>query len=57
MMQTLTLPVALQLALKQHAAAADIDDDDELKTIMLDLSKLHEKVKALKLRAMQNKGV
>lgn len=50
-MQKLTLPNTLQLALKQHAAAADIDDDDELKSIMLSLSQLNEKVEAVKLQA------
>lgn len=50
-MQKISLPIALQLALKQHAADADIDDDDELKRIMVNLSELNEKVEALKHRA------
>lgn len=47
-MQKESLPITLQLALQQHAAAADIDDDDELKTIMISLSELSEKVEAVK---------
>lgn len=43
--------MALQLALKQHAADADIADDDELKSIMMNLSELNQKVEALKLNA------
>lgn len=50
-MQKLTLPITLQLALKQHAADADIQNDDELKSIMLNLSELNEKVEAIKIRA------
>ncbi|MFT6269145.1 MAG: hypothetical protein ACJAVV_001969 [Alphaproteobacteria bacterium] len=50
-MQKLTLPITLQLALQKHAAAADIDNDDELGSIMLGLSELHEKVEAVKLQA------
>lgn len=41
----------LQLALQQHAAAADIDDDEELKGIMSQLSELHEKVEMVKQAA------
>jgi len=50
-MQKNSLPIMLQLALQQHAASADISDDDELKAIMLSLSELSEKVEAVKHRA------
>lgn len=50
-MQNMSLPITLQLALQQHVAAADIEDDDELQDIMLGLSELNEKVQALKERA------
>lgn len=50
-MQKVSLPVMLQLALKQHAAAADIDDDEELQGIMSRLSELHEKVELVKQAA------
>lgn len=53
-MQKLSLPFMLQLQLKQHADASDIEDDDELKVIMHNLAKLHEKVEAVKARARQN---
>lgn len=54
-MQTFSLPIALQLALQRHAAAADINDDDELKGIMVGLSELNEKVEAVKLRARRKR--
>lgn len=50
-MQKNSLPAVLQFALKQHVSAADIDDDDELHTIMQNLSELHEKVELVKLKA------
>lgn len=50
-MQKISLPSALQLALKQHVVDADIDDDEELQSIMVNLSELNEKVEALKHRA------
>ena len=50
-MQKVSLPVMLQLALKQHAAAADIDNDEELQGIMNRLSELHEKVELVKQAA------
>lgn len=50
-MQKMSLPSVLQFALQQHAAAADIDDDDELKDIMSNLTELNEKVEAIKHRA------
>jgi hypothetical protein len=49
--QNLTLPITLQLALQKHAAASDINNDDELKNIMLSLSELHEKIETLKFQA------
>jgi tetrahydromethanopterin S-methyltransferase subunit G len=55
-MQKLTLPIILQLALRQHACAADIEDDDELKNIMLRLSELNEKVEAIKHKARLRRG-
>jgi hypothetical protein len=51
MMQKLSLPIMLQMALQQHAAAADIDNDEELQSIMINLSELNEKVEAIKHRA------
>jgi hypothetical protein len=50
-MQRISLPSTLQLSLQRHAAAADIDDDDELKSILINLSELNEKVEAVKHRA------
>lgn len=50
-MQKISLPITLQLALQQHAAAADIDDDDELQSIMRSLSELNEKVESVKRKA------
>lgn len=55
MMNKVSLPITLQLALQQHAAAADISDDDELKRIISDLAKLNEKVEAMKQLARQKK--
>lgn len=54
-MQKTSLPILLQIALKQHADAADIDNDEELQKIMTDLSELSQKVESVKLKAMQNK--
>lgn len=51
-MHKVSLPVMLQLALQQHAAAADINDDEELKGIMSQLSELHEKVEMVKHAAL-----
>ncbi len=56
-MQNNSLPITLQLALQQHAADADIDDDDELKTIMLRLSELNDKVEMLKLKARAKRSL
>ena len=50
-MQKISLPAMLQLSLQQHAAEADIEDDEELQKIMLRLSELHEKVEQVKLAA------
>lgn len=50
-MQKVSLPVTLQLALQQHAAAADIDNDEELQGIMARLSELNEKVENIKQKA------
>lgn len=50
-MQKISLPIMLQMALQQHAAAADIDDDEELQSIMINLSELNEKIEAVKYRA------
>ena len=55
-MQKVSLPVMLQLALKQHARASDIDDDEELKGIMNRLSELNEKVELVKQAARAKKG-
>ena len=54
-MQNMSLPIVLQLALQQHAAADDIQDDDELKAIMNNLNELNEKVEAVKERARLRK--
>lgn len=54
-MQKISLPITLQLMLKQHAAAADIDDDAELNEIMSRLSELNEKVEHVKSKARQLK--
>lgn len=54
-MQRMSLPIVLQKALKQHVDAADIDNDEELKTIMLDLNELSEKVELVKQKALENK--
>jgi len=50
-MQKISLPIMLQLALKQHVAASDIDNDEELQGIMAQLSDLHEKVERVKQAA------
>lgn len=55
-MQKISLPIALQLALKKHVADADIDDDDELKNIMINLTDLNEKVEALKHQARMRRA-
>ena len=47
-MQKISLPVMLQLSLQQHASAADIDNDEELQSIMSQLGELHEKVEQVK---------
>lgn len=54
-MQKISLPITLQLMLKQHVAAADIDDDAELNEIMSRLSELNEKVEHVKFKARQLK--
>jgi hypothetical protein len=51
----LSLPVILQLALQNHAASADINNDDELKSIMLSLSDLNDKVEAAKRKALKKR--
>ncbi|MFC3123369.1 hypothetical protein [Agaribacter flavus] len=55
-MPRVSLPVTLQLALKQHVAAADIDDDDELRAIMVKLGDLNEKIEAVKQKARHNRA-
>ncbi len=54
-MQKSSLPNILQLALQQHASAADIDNDEELKTILTKLSELGQKVEDVKLKAKNNR--
>lgn len=54
-MQKITLPTMLQLSLKQHADNANIPDDEDLRSVMLSLSALHEKVEALKIKARLKK--
>lgn len=56
-MQKFSLPVLLQLALQQHAASADIEDDDELQGIMRSLSELNEKVENVKRKARERKAL
>ena len=55
-MQKVSLPITLQLSLQQHAAAADIENDEELKSIMLSLSQLNEKVELVKLKARERRA-
>lgn len=50
-----TLPGVLRLALQKHAAQDDINDDEELRQIMCDLTVLHEKIEALKCKARLKK--
>lgn len=54
-MQKVSLPVTLQLMLKQHIAASDIENDEELSQIMTRLSELNEKVESVKFKARQIK--
>ncbi|GLR72035.1 hypothetical protein [Agaribacter marinus] len=54
-MPRVSLPVTLQLALKQHVAAADIDDDDELRMLMVKLGDLNEKIEAVKQKVRDNR--
>ena len=55
-MQKMSLPVALSIALKQHALSADIADDDELKNIVGKLDDLHEKVQDIKAKALAKRS-
>ena len=50
-----SLPHALQIALKHHASAADIREDDELKTLLTKLSDLDEKLNAIKAQVKVNR--
>lgn len=51
-----SLPIALSMALKQHALASDIANDDELKDIVVKLDSLHEKIQAVKAKALAKRA-
>jgi tetrahydromethanopterin S-methyltransferase subunit G len=55
-MQKISLPVALRMALTQHARASDIADDDELKVIVSKLDELNEKIQAIKAKALAKRA-
>ncbi|GEM_PF-4250393 len=51
-----SLPSVLQLALKEHVMAADIHDDEEMRTIMRKLSALDNKLDEIKAQVMINRA-
>ncbi len=54
-MQKLSLPTTLKLALRQHMASANLAQDEEMETLMEQLSSLHEKVELVKEKALANR--
>jgi hypothetical protein len=46
-----SLPLTLYKTLEHHARDADIEDNEELKEIMVKLNELNEKVEAFKQKA------
>jgi hypothetical protein len=50
-----SLPLTLYKTLEHHARDADIEDNEELKEIMVKLNELNEKVEAFKQKARDKK--
>ncbi|MGQ8366798.1 hypothetical protein [Glaciecola sp. 1036] len=50
-----SLPLMLQMALKQHVLASDIQDDEELQNIMHKLVELNSKLEVIKDKARAKK--
>ena len=55
-MQKVSLPAALRMSLKQHALAADIPDDEDLKILVDKLDALHEKIQTIKESALAKRN-
>lgn len=51
-----SLPSVLQLALKEHVMAADIQDDEEMRVIMRKLSVLDDKLEQIKAQVRINRA-